>query len=194
MSPSAAARRRCGARLFRDLERQVRERTAALRQKSQLIELSHEPIFSWDVNDGIIEWNQGCERLYGFTRAEAMSRRCHDLLTTVFPGSLDDIMTKRDASGEWTGELLQRTKDRRKVVVESRWSYTEQDGRRIVLETNRDITERKKAETVLINKNKDLETLLYVTSHDLKEPLRAIESFSQLVLERYADRIDAIGE
>src|SRR6185437_722316 len=66
-------------------------------------------------------------------------------------------------------------------------------GRRIVLETNRDITERKKVETVLINKNKDLETLLYVTSHDLKEPLRAIESFSQLVLERYADRIDASG-
>ena len=56
-----------------------------------------------------------------------------------------------------------------------------------------DVTPRKNAETVLINKNKDLETLLYVTSHDLKEPLRSIESFSQLVLERYADRIDKNG-
>ena len=102
-------------------------------------------------------------------------------------------MTKLRLAGEWTGELLHQTKDHRKVTVESRWSYIDQDGRRIVLETNRDITERKKAETVLINKNTDLETLLYVTSHDLKEPLRAIESFSQLVLERYADRIDAIG-
>ena len=78
-------------------------------QKSQLIELSHEPIFSWDVNDGIIEWNQGCERLYGFTRAEAMSRRCHDLLNTVFPEPLHDIMMKVTRLGEWTGELLQRT-------------------------------------------------------------------------------------
>ncbi|MGE3977870.1 MAG: PAS domain S-box protein [Nitrospira sp.] len=175
------------------LERQVRERTAALRQKSVLIELSHEPIFSWDVEGGILEWNRGCEELYGFTRAEAVNRRSHDLLTTVFPGSLDDIMTKLRLAGEWTGELFHRTKDHRIVTVESRWSYIDQDGRRIVLETNRDITERKKAETVLINKNKDLETLLYVTSHDLKEPLRAIESFSQLVLERYADRIDASG-
>lgn len=175
------------------LERQVRERTAALRQKSVLIELSHEPIFSWDVEGGILEWNRGCEELYGFTRAEAVNRRSHDLLTTVFPGSLDDIMTKLRLAGEWTGELFHRTKDHRIVTVESRWSYIDQDGRRIVLETNRDITERKKAETVLINKNKDLETLLYVTSHDLKEPLRAIEGFSQLVLERYADRIDASG-
>lgn len=180
------------AKIVRDIT--TRRRTeAALRQKSQLIELSHEPIFSWDFNGGIIEWNQGCERLYGFTRAEAMSRRCHDLLSTVFPESLDGIMTKLRLAGEWTGELLQRTKDHRQVIVESRWSCVDQDGRRIVLETNRDITERKKAETVLINKNKDLETLLYVTSHDLKEPLRAIESFSQLVLERYADRIDASG-
>ena len=180
------------AKIVRDIT--TRKRTeAALRQKSQLIELSHEPIFSWEVDGGIIEWNQGCEQLYGFTRAEAMSRRCHDLLNTVFPEPLHDIMMKVTRTGEWTGELLQRTKDRREVIVESRWGCTEQNGRRIMLETNRDITERKKAETILINKNKDLETLLYVTSHDLKEPLRAIESFSHLVLERYADRIDANG-
>ena len=180
------------AKIVRDIT--ARKRTeAALRQKSRLIELSHEPIFSWDIDGGIIEWNRGCEQLYGFTSAEAVNRRCHDLLSTVFPESLDDIMTKLRLTGEWTGELLQRTKDHRQVIVESRWGCVDQDGRRIVLETNRDITERKKAETVVINKNKDLETLLYVTSHDLKEPLRAIESFSQLVLERYADRIDASG-
>ena len=180
------------AKIVRDITARKRIE-AALRQKSRLIELSHEPIFSWDIDGGIIEWNRGCEQLYGFTSAEAVNRRCHDLLSTVFPESLDDIMAKLRLAGEWTGELLQRTKDHRQVIVESRWGCVDQDGRRIVLETNRDITERKKAETVLINKNKDLETLLYVTSHDLKEPLRAIESFSQLVLERYADRIDASG-
>ncbi len=180
------------AKIVRDIT--ARKRTeAALSQKSQLIELSHEPIFTWTVESGIIEWNRGCEQLYGFTKTEAVNRQSHELLSTVFPESLDDIMRKVRLSGEWTGELLQRTKDHREVIVESQWSCLDQDGRRIVLETNRDITERKKVETVLINKNKDLETLLYVTSHDLKEPLRAIESFSQLVLERYADRIDASG-
>ncbi len=63
-----------------------------------------------------------------------------------------------------------------------------------MLEANRDITERKKAERSLLRKNKDLETLLHVTSHDLKEPLRSIESFSHLVQERYADRLDEKGQ
>jgi PAS domain S-box-containing protein len=180
------------AKIVRDIT--ARKRTeAALRQKSQLIELSHEPIFTWTAEGGIIEWNRGCEQLYGFMRAEALSRPCHDLLNTVFPEPLHDIMTKVTLTGEWTGELLQRTKDRREVIVESRWACIEQNGRRIMLESNRDITERKNTETVLLKKNKDLETLLYVTSHDLKEPLRAIEGFSQLVLKRYADRLDASG-
>jgi PAS domain S-box-containing protein len=180
------------AKIVRDVT--ARKRTeAALRQKSRLIELSHEPIFAWTVGGGIIEWNRGCEQLYGFTRAEAMNRQCHDLLSTVFPEPLHEVMAKVTLTGEWTGELLQRTKDHREVLVESRWGCVEQDGRRIMLETNRDITERKKAELVLIKKNKDLETLLHVTSHDLKEPLRAIEGFSQLMLERYADRLDATG-
>jgi PAS domain S-box-containing protein len=180
------------AKIVRDITARKRM-DAALRQKSELIEISHEPIFSWGVERGIVEWNRGCERLYGFTRAEAMNRQCPDLLSTVFPEPLDEIMTKVTLTGEWTGELLQRTKDHREVLVESRWGCIEQDGRRIMLETNRDITERKRAELVLINKNKDLETLLHVTSHDLKEPLRAIEGFSQLMLERYANRLDATG-
>ncbi len=45
----------------------------------------------------------------------------------------------------------------------------------------------------LEQRNRDLETLLYVSSHDLREPLRSISNFSQLVRERYADRLDAKG-
>ena len=57
-----------------------------------------------------------------------------------------------------------------------------------------DITRRKAAEAEIRSKNQDLETLLYVTSHDLREPLRAIENFSRLVCERYADKLDAKGQ
>ncbi|MGH7833656.1 MAG: sensor histidine kinase [Candidatus Binatia bacterium] len=51
--------------------------------------------------------------------------------------------------------------------------------------------ERAQAEVQL--KNRDLETLLYVISHDLREPLRAIESFSRMVRDRYAQRLDEKG-
>ena len=58
----------------------------------------------------------------------------------------------------------------------------------------RDVTRQLAAEAEIRSKNQDLETLLYVTSHDLREPLRAIENFSRLVCERYAERLDAKGQ
>ena len=42
----------------------------------------------------------------------------------------------------------------------------------------------------IAQKNKDLETLLYVTSHDLREPLRAIRSFTQLLAERAGEKLN----
>ncbi|MBI3355928.1 MAG: PAS domain S-box protein, partial [Nitrospirae bacterium] len=74
------------------------------------------------------------------------------------------------------------------------------------------ITERKRAEETLrrahdqlearvqertveiLKKTRDLETLLYVTSHDLREPLRSIENFSRMVQDRYAERLDEKGQ
>ena len=57
-----------------------------------------------------------------------------------------------------------------------------------------DITERKRYELEMERKNRDLETLLYITSHDLREPLRAIQNFSQLVQSRYQQELDAKGQ
>src|SRR5512143_2934751 len=57
----------------------------------------------------------------------------------------------------------------------------------------REIAERGRARAEIAARNRDLETLLYVTSHDLREPLRAIENFSRMVNERYRDRLDAKG-
>jgi GAF domain-containing protein len=57
-----------------------------------------------------------------------------------------------------------------------------------------EIAERTKARAEIAAKNRDLETLLYVTSHDLREPLRAIENFSRIVNDRYGERLDEKGQ
>ena len=60
-----------------------------------------------------------------------------------------------------------------------------------------DITDRKKTEKIiettmseLRHSNKELEQFAYITSHDLREPLRMITSFLQLLERRYKDQLD----
>lgn len=166
----------------------------SLDQQRRLIELSHDPIFAWDVERGIVQWNKGCEQLYGYSASEALGQPSHQLLRTRFLSSLPDIMALLEVKGEWTGQIFHRTKSGQELVVDSRWSMLKTAGGTLVLESNRDITQQRQSEDIILKKNKDLETLLYVTSHDLKEPLRSIESFSVLLQERYATRLDEKGQ
>ena len=117
-----------------------------LSRQTDLIELSFEPIFVWHPDKGIVEWNRGAEELYGFTRAEALGQISHKLLRTIHPIEPADLMQLLNTVRSWTGEVQHRAKDGRIVFVESRHQAIETDGEILILETNHDITERKRAE------------------------------------------------
>jgi PAS domain S-box-containing protein len=123
-----------------------REAEASQRRTASLIELSFEPIFAWHPDDGILEWNKGAEQLYGFTRQEALGKRTHELLRTIHPCSLDELMKQLKNGKSWTGELIQTTRDGRRITVESRHQLIETAEDTFILETNRDIRERKRAD------------------------------------------------
>jgi len=57
-----------------------------------------------------------------------------------------------------------------------------------------DITIQKTVQEQLQQLNTELESFSYSVSHDLRNPLRHINSYTQIILDEYADRLDAKGE
>jgi PAS domain S-box-containing protein len=125
----------------------------ALRERAQLLDLAHDTIFVRKMNDVISFWNRGAEQLYGWNKEAAFGHVSHQLLRTTFPSRLEEITSELISTGRWEGELVHTKRDGTQVTVASRWSLRHDErGRPVgILETNNDITERKRAEESLRN-------------------------------------------
>jgi PAS domain S-box-containing protein len=129
--------------------REDRKRTEeALRERAQLLDLTHDTIFVRDMNDVITFWNRGAEELYGWKSEQAVGKVSHQLTQTIFPAPLEEINAELFRAGRWEGELTHTKRDGTQVAVASRWALQrdEQGNPTAILETNNDITERKRAE------------------------------------------------
>jgi two-component system, LuxR family, sensor kinase FixL len=119
----------------------------ALRERANLVDLTHDTVFVRDMSDVITYWNRGAEEQYGWPSTEAVGRVSHHLLRTDFPAPLSEITAELTRMGRWEGELVHTRRDGTKVVVASRWALQFEGENPIsLLETNNDITERKRAE------------------------------------------------
>lgn len=121
---------------------------AVLRERAHLLDLTHDTIFVRSMNDVISFWNRGAEQLYGWNKQEAIDQVGHQLLRTIFPAPLEEITSELLSTGRWEGELVHTKRDGTQVAVASRWSLRQDErGRPVgILETNNDITDRKRAE------------------------------------------------
>jgi len=116
-------------------------------------------------------WNRGAEALYGWTAEQAKGKLARELLKTLSAVPRDRIMAELVRSGRWEGELGRTKKDGTQVVVASRWSL-QMDARGTpvaALETDNDITDRKRAEEErerLRQLEADLARINRVSMHD----------------------------
>ncbi len=183
-----------------------------LRKQATLLDLANDAILVRDRDDRITYWNLGAQRLYGWTKKEAIGQYTHELLRTEFPPNIEEIDEKFLHDGYWKGELLDTKRDGTQIRVSSRWTLqTDDEGEPLAtLEINSDITERKQAEEdlrsragelarlsavlaqtniALEKRNQELDQFAYIVSHDLKAPLRAIANLATWIEEDISDQL-----
>jgi len=172
------------------LEGMVQERTTALsaevaerkraeqesRERAALLDRAQDAIMVIDLEGKIVYWNRSAERLYGWPAEEACGRPGEELLHGDTPATEPPEAVR--LRGEWLGELTQRTRDGRSVVVQSRWTLVrdEQGAAKSTLIINTDITERKKLEQQFLRTQRleSIGTLAGGIAHDLNNLLAPI--------------------
>jgi two-component system cell cycle sensor histidine kinase/response regulator CckA len=165
-----------------------REAEAKIREQAALLEMAQDAIVVRDLEDRILYWNKSAERLYGWRADEVLGKNSNDFLYGGDYFRVSQANEQLLAQGEWTGELEQFTRDKKPVVVESRWSLVRDEAGRPKgkLIINTDVTERKKLETQFLRAQR-LETIGALAggiAHDLNNVLVPILLGSQYLSQR----------
>jgi PAS domain S-box-containing protein len=183
-----------------DLERKNEElKKSEARYHSMIAEVEDYAIILLDENGIILDWNKGAQTLKGYIPSEIIGK------------SFRLFYTEEDSKRDLPGQLLAEAASKGRAVHEGWrirknrtlfWgsiviSALHDDHGKLIgfTKVTRDLTERKKNEDALRSKaeelarknkiverlNEELSSFTYVASHDLKEPLRKIRTFSSRI-------------
>lgn len=197
------------------LEKEVKHRTSEIQRKNEELRMSEEryhrmteevqdyAILLLSIDGTVLNWNRGAEKIKGYTEKEIIGQNFNifylpeDRENNV-PAS---IIAKAREHGRAAQEGWRVRKDQTvfwaSIVVTA--LHDKQNNIIGFSKVTRDLTERKIFEDRLKQytaelefQNKELEQFAYIASHDLQEPLRKIQTFSDM-LERHVDDKEALN-
>jgi two-component system cell cycle sensor histidine kinase/response regulator CckA len=172
----------------RDAERRRREAEDRMREQAALLNKAQDAIFVIDLQGNLTFWNPSAERVYGWSADHLVGKESAAMLYPETEShKFSEAMHHAVREGDWDGEIVQVTKDRRQIVVESRWSLV-RDGEgapKSFLIINSDITEKKKLENHFLRAQRmeSIGTLAGGIAHDLNNVLTPILMSIRLLKE-----------
>jgi len=211
----------------RDITEQIKAENARLESEEKLrliLTSTASGIYGLDLEGRCTFCNQAALTMLGYqTPEELLGKKMHSLIHHAHedgsPLPVEECRIHQaflQGQGIHAADEVYWRSDGKSFPIEY-WSYPQfKDGKVVgaVVAFN-DITERKAAETQIVDLNRDLaqrnraletanqeletankelESFSYSVSHDLRSPLVGIDGFSQLLLRDYADKLDEKGK
>ncbi|HEY3346376.1 MAG TPA: PAS domain-containing sensor histidine kinase [Nitrospirota bacterium] len=172
------------------------------KQYRVLFDSNPNPIWVYDINTlKFLAVNKPAVQHYGYSMQEFMGIRITemhppDLMLSMMSMVYDKTQESSEVCYAGTWKLI--CKDGSIITAEINTHNITFNGRGARLVLAVDVTERKRVEEekeniarALEQNKKELETLIYTTSHDLRSPLVNIQGFSSLLAKACADIIEA---
>lgn len=182
---------------FRGIDRDItgrKEAESQMRLLTNVMANSSEAILVTDADERIVFVNKAFTEITGFRSADAVGCTPRILASghhdkEFYKSMWHDIL----ATGRWQGEILNKRKNG-DIFPEYMVINTIKDKHNNTsnyVSIFSDISRIKEQDKKIRKINTELEHFAYVTSHDLREPLRTISSFLGLIQRRIGDTLDA---
>lgn len=179
-----------------------------------IIDLAGSALVSIDEDHKITLFNRQAEYVFGYAAREVVGKPLDILLPTRFRGSHGQLVEEYSEKGMAVRNAMFRPdvrgmrKNGEEFPIEASISKMVLAGKKIFTVALSDITRRRQAEeeleayrshledvveartAELRTKNSELEAFSYSIAHDLRAPLRTITSFSQILLDDVADKLE----
>jgi PAS domain S-box-containing protein len=149
-----------------------------IHEQAALLDQAQDAILVRDLDQNILYWNKGAEKIYGWTAEEVVGKNAEELLFKDRSGQFDAAREAILQQGEWKGDMHQTRRDGTEIIVESRWTLVrdEQGQPKSILVINTDTTEKKRMESQFLRAQRmeSIGTLAGGIAHDLNNVLSPI--------------------
>ncbi|MGA7932416.1 MAG: PAS domain S-box protein [Kovacikia sp.] len=176
------------------LQQEINERQQAeqkVRDQAAMIDITTDAFFVLNLDQQILFWSQGAEKVYGWDSAAILGKKAQILFPQDAVDQLAARFTQTVEQDSWQGELDQVNSAGKPIIVASRWTVVRHETGQIlsILVSNTDITEKKQLEAQFFRSQRieSLGSVAVSVAHDLNNVLSPILSFAEMQLTRRSE-------